>query len=181
MMYTVEQIMQAIDTLDHPERERLMRALSSQNGGQQAEDPSSACTIDPSVLSGPDFVLVYDGGDEERVGAFALAARHDAIHAVTQVARFDGALGHEAEYQVLIAGLQHLHGEICRQNEHPSKFDVEIRGDSRLVTQQLLGYWKTGSPQLQQRRNEARSLLDGFASFRMTEIPSSQVHAILSQ
>ena len=181
MMYTVEQIMQAIDTLERPEKERLMRALSSHNGGQPAEGTPSARSISPVATTEPDYVLVYDGGDDECCGAFAVATRQGTDHVVKHVEPCNGTSGHEAEYQALIAGLRHLCDEISRRNEHPSQYAVEVRGDSRLVAQQLLGYWKAGSAQLQQRRNEARGLLDGFASFCLTEIPSSQLSAILGR
>lgn len=180
MMYTVEQIIQAIDTLERPERERLLRALSPQNGGRPMDVEPSARSIDPKTTE-PDYVLVYDGGDDECCGAFALANRCDTEPVIKSIEPRNASSGHDAEYDVLIAGLRHLLAVISGQSGHPSQYAVEVRGDSRLVVQQLLGYWKAGSVQLRERRNEARALLDRFAGFSLIEIPSSQLNASLGR
>ena len=181
MMYTVEQIMQAIDTLERPEKDRLLRALSSQNGSQSAEREPSARSIDPKTTTEPDYVLVYDGGDDECCGAFALANRRDTEPIIKSIEPPNASSGHDAEYDALIAGLRHLLAVISGQSGRPSQYAVEVRGDSRLVVQQLLGYWKAGSAQLRERRNEARALLDRFAGFSLIEIPSSQLNASLGR
>ena len=59
-----------------------------------------------------------------------------------------------AEYRALIAGLEAAHAI--------SAHAVRVRGDSKLVIEQVEGRWKVKQPHLRPLCDQARSLLDGF-------------------
>ena len=172
MMYTVEQIMQAIGTLDGPQKDRLIRALD-------VSQPQAAPQW--GALAEPDYVLIYDGGDEERAGGFVIASPRGQAPQMQHHLPWAGQSVHEADYDALIAGLEHLASQIAGGQQEPGHYTVEVRGPSRLVTQQLLGLWRAGSAHLEKRRQEARHLLGQFGGYRLVEIPGSQVSTLLGR
>jgi len=56
---------------------------------------------------------------------------------------------------------------------------LEVRGDSRLVMQQLQGYWKAKEERMRERRNRALKLLRRFGDFRLKEVPRSESVSVL--
>ena len=59
-----------------------------------------------------------------------------------------------AEYRALIAGLQAAAATPARA--------AKVRGDSKLVIEQLAGRWKVKQPHLQPLHAQARALLDAY-------------------
>lgn len=68
-----------------------------------------------------------------------------------------------AEYEALVAVL-----------EAADRFgydEIELRGDSQLVVEQVTGAWDTNDPDLRERRVRARELLARFDDWSITHVP----------
>jgi len=187
MMYTVEQIVQAISTLGPFEKKRLWRELSALD---KPQGETTQPTTERVKLDGePDYVLIFDGGSKGNPGAgygsYALARRdtgHRARPAYDQPKRLefgDEMTNNEAEYDTLIAALENLLQELAARGENPAQRTLEVRGDSRLVLQQLQGLWKAKDDRMRERRDRALRLLRRFGDFRLKEVPRSENVAVL--
>ena len=71
-----------------------------------------------------------------------------------------------AEYTALILGLE----EAARRDIT----ELDIRLDSKLVVEQVLGRWKVRAPHLAPLRDRARLLLAGFRSVDVRHVPREQ-------
>ncbi|XP_058735035.1 uncharacterized protein LOC131606984 [Vicia villosa] len=84
-----------------------------------------------------------------------------------KVHRFSKGLGRQtnnsAEYEGLLLGLKEASDK---------GYDyVEIRGDSKLVCEQLKGNWKVNNPNLRDLRDKALDLKDNFKSVKVQHVP----------
>ena len=70
------------------------------------------------------------------------------------------ATNNEAEYQALIRGLETALQKDCT--------DVDVRGDSRLIVNQVNGDWKTNEQHLRRFRDRAQELAEEFTTFEIT-------------
>jgi ribonuclease HI len=73
----------------------------------------------------------------------------------------------EAEYETLIAALQGLIERIEAAGRSPRDVSLEIRGDSKLVLNQVQGTWKAKDDRMRALRNRARNLLSRFDAHRL--------------
>jgi ribonuclease HI len=73
----------------------------------------------------------------------------------------------EAEYEALIGGLQGLIERIELADRSPEDFSLEIRGDSKLVLNQVKGTWKAKDGRMHLLRNRARELLAHFKASQL--------------
>jgi len=175
MIYTVEQIVQAVGTLDKTEKERLMRALAKLDQGPEAAREA----LRPSPAAEADYVLTYHSDAENGIARFSLWTRADPAPRLHRLPLAGAASHREAEYDALLAGLERLAADAAARGEEVGQLSVEIRGASRLVVQQVMGLWKAGNARLQGRRDQALALLRQFGAFRFRELPSSEVAALL--
>ena len=70
-----------------------------------------------------------------------------------------------AEYRTLIAGLENIVSTIEQAGRDPAEFSIEVRGDSRLVLNQVAGKWKVKKPHLRPLCDRAGDLLRRFGEF----------------
>mgnify|MGYP003395403311 CR=1 FL=1 len=70
-----------------------------------------------------------------------------------------------AEYQGVIRGLEKLIEQGLQEEQ------VEVRMDSKLVVEQLLGHWKIKEPGLQEQARRAKILMQSFPALDFTHIP----------
>ena len=134
------------------------------------------------------WVLVFDGGSRGNpgpgYGSYALIgpagsaelaelAEPSALStesAEVDVVRLDfGArmTSNEAEYDTLIAALEDLIARITEMGRSPADFSVEVRGDSRLIINQVSGAWKARDERMRARRDRVRELLRRFGSYEL--------------
>ncbi|MET0920453.1 MAG: ribonuclease HI family protein [Acidimicrobiia bacterium] len=113
------------------------------------------------AAAGPDEVAIYfDGGSRGNPGPAAIGAVvFDGLREPRAVlASVSEAIGvttnNVAEYKALIAGLEAAHAMHARA--------VQVRGDSKLVIEQVEGRWKVKQAHLRPLCDRARSLLDDF-------------------
>jgi len=186
-MYTVEQIVQAISTLGPVEKKRLWRELSAL---EKPQGETTQHTTEKAKLDGePDYVLIFDGGSKGNPGAgygsYALSRRSAGVGSRRvyehphRLEFEDEVTNNEAEYDTLIAALESLLREMAARGEDPAQHTLEVRGDSRLVMQQLQGYWKAKEERMRERRNRALKLLRRFGDFRLKEVPRSESVSVL--
>jgi ribonuclease HI len=74
----------------------------------------------------------------------------------------------EAEYRTLIAALRAVHGLFAAD---VALVDLEVRGDSQLVGEQLQGTWKATDPRMRALRDQALELLGRFGAWRFVRVP----------
>jgi len=115
-------------------------------------------------------VLFFDGGSRgnpgKAAGAAVIVMPDGNCHSVSEF--LDFATNNEAEYTGLIVGLlkaQELGIE-----------ELEVKGDSNLVVNQVNGVWKINSDRLRSLCNQARSLINNFQRATINWIPREQNH-----
>ncbi|MFB6267046.1 MAG: ribonuclease HI [Halodesulfurarchaeum sp.] len=77
--------------------------------------------------------------------------------------RIGRATNNQAEYRALLRGL-----EVAAQYGFD---EVEIRGDSQLVVEQVTGAWDTNDPTLREHRVDVRERLERFDDWSITHVP----------
>lgn len=190
---TVEEIAAAIAALSQEERERLINLLATQGllpaGAHSHMPPTSAGQSslglsfrEPSLEEEADYILVFDGGSLGNpgpgYGSYALI-RRDGKSQVVRLDLGEEMTNNEAEYDTLIAGLEDLIGRIERAGRNPAEFTVEVRGDSKLVLNQVQGTWKAKEPRLRERRNRVRNLLSRFRAYALRLQPRQESVKVL--
>jgi ribonuclease HI len=77
--------------------------------------------------------------------------------------RIDDTTNNRAEYEALIRAL-----EVARDYGFD---EVDVRGDSELIVNQVRGEYDVSVPELRERRVRVRELLDGFDRWSLTHVP----------
>ncbi len=120
-----------------------------------------------------DSVLIYfDGGSRGNPGPAAIGAVVvDPSTAPPQrLATVSECIGvttnNVAEYRALIAGLEAASATPARR--------ANVRGDSKLVIEQLAGRWKVRQPHLKPLHAQARALLDAYDDVDLAHVRREQ-------
>ena len=120
-----------------------------------------------------EHVLVhFDGGSRGNpgpaaIGAVVADATVDPPARLAAVSEYIGeATNNVAEYRALIAGLDAARSLGART--------VEVRGDSLLVIQQVVGAWRVKQPHLRPLVDAARALLDAFDEVTLSHVPREE-------
>jgi ribonuclease HI len=131
----------------------------------------------------PDYVLIFDGGSRGNpgwgYGSYALIRAQDGAQRLERLKLGDGYTNNEAEYDTLVAGLKDLVSRIEDAGRQPQEFNVEVRGDSALVINQVQGRWKAAEPRMVERRDRCRALLRRFGAVRLKAQPREESVRIL--
>ncbi len=110
--------------------------------------------------------LVFDGGSlrnpGDGYGSYQLTVGDEQPR--IKRCTFGHASSNEAEYKTLIAGLEDALETLQARGKSPAAARVRVRGDSRLVLEQVRGSWKVHALHLQALRDRAAELLKRFAS-----------------
>jgi len=126
---------------------------------------------DPSVLTlplregGGRGHVYFDGASRGNPGPAAVGwaiVTSDGIVAEGGQ-RIGETTNNRAEYEALIGGL-------TAAVEYGLD-EVDVRGDSQLVVEQVRGAWDTNDPALRERRVRARELLDRFDRWSLEHVP----------
>jgi len=126
-----------------------------------------------TLPSAPDYVIIFDGGSRGNpgpaYGSYILRTR-DGREDRRRLA-FGHLTNNEAEYRTLIAALDDLIARIRKAGRDPSRFTIEIRGDSQLVIAQLQGDYRVRMPHLRPLYEAARERLGRFREARLVWQP----------
>ncbi|MBU8900668.1 ribonuclease HI family protein [Corallococcus sp. M34] len=144
-------------------------------GASSAPVPSSPAPVVPptEVARGagpvPRLRVYSDGaarGNPGPAGAGAVVKDAEG-RVVARLGRFLGVQTNNfAEYSALLLGLQHARGL--------GASEVEVFADSELLIRQLGGRYQVKSPTLKPLFDEAKRLLAGFSSVKLTHVPRAQ-------
>ena len=170
MSESVGQILAAIAALPAEERAALLERLAGDAASTaQAAAPLSFSTGE--LQGAADYILVFDGGARGNpgpgYGSYDLTRRQDGKHDLVRLDSGRQMTNNEAEYETLVAALQGLIERIEETGRAAGDFTVEVRGDSRLVLNQVSGDWKTKNDRMQLLRDQVRSLLSRFQAHRL--------------
>jgi ribonuclease HI len=128
------------------------------------------------------FVLIFDGGSIGNPGAaygsFRLQ-RTGSPPLPVQRLTFGLGTNNEAEYKALLGALQELQQLLAVEGLRPADVEIEVRGDSRLVLEQLRGTWRVKNLRLAGLHRQAAELLDGFANVRLVHQDRSRSVRVL--
>ncbi len=79
-----------------------------------------------------------------------------------------GLTNNEAEYLALIRGLEDITRRIESIGQSPTDWHLDVKGDSKLVVEQVNGAWKAKAAHLKPYINQAQALLNQFGSHTLT-------------
>lgn len=175
---SVQAILEAIAQLSEADRSELLTRLREVYTIPQ---PVRQMGLDlGGEWDGPaDYLVVFDGGSQGNpghgYGSFAVfeGSRPAGVHRLN----FPGSVtNNEAEYQTLIGALRHLQDLL---GERAATATLEVRGDSALVLQQVLGHWKAKDDRMRALRDETRALLRRFSRYRLVQQPREETVKVL--
>lgn len=135
------------------------------------------------MSSKPTYTLVFDGGSRGNpgpgYGSYVLTRTDTGEQRLERVDFRRRMTNNEAEYETLIVALEDLLAELDRLGRRPHQFDIEIRGDSRLVINQVTGRWKARDQRMARYRDNVRRLLNHFGASRLHWQPRAESVAVL--
>jgi ribonuclease HI len=130
----------------------------------------------------PRFTLIFDGGSRGNPGAaygsFRLQRSTSSPLPIRRLT-FGHGTNNEAEYKALLAGLQELERLVEREGLRPADCELEVRGDSRLVLEQLRGAWRVRNTRLAGLHRKAAELLEPYAQVRLVHQDRSRSVRVL--
>lgn len=182
----VQEIATAIAKLPPAKRQQLLRLVAQQEGLPTSSPALAQMKQSSSThedLESPDYILVFDGGSKGNpgwgYGSYAITRVQDGAQLVERLDLGNEYTNNEAEYDTLIAALQDLLQRIEDGGRQPQEFSLEVRGDSALVINQVLGKWKAKEPRMRDRRNRCLRLLRRFGAVDLKTQPREESVRIL--
>ncbi len=130
-----------------------------------------------------DYTIVFDGGSRGNpgvgYGSYALRRNVDGKVRKKRLRFGELVTSNQAEYRALIASLEDLIGTIRKGGRSPDKFSVEIKGDSKLIINQIQGSWKTKSLDLMPLRDRVEELIARMGAVEITWQPREESEKLL--
>lgn len=126
--------------------------------------------------------VIFDGGSKGNpgLGYGSYALRWPGAQQQIVKLRFGNhATNNEAEYDTLIAALEAILKRLQDNDAAPATARLDIRGDSLLVINQVLGKWQCKEETLQIRRDKVRQLLHQFGIWQLTHHDRSKSVEVL--
>lgn len=172
MKDTIERILSAIASLSEAEREDLFRRLSDEWSSELPAQAAMPLDLDvDEEVEEPDYVIIFDGGSKGNpgpgYGSYVLIRQQDDRERLVRLDFGREMTNNEAEYETLIAALQSLVERIQLAGQSPNTYSVEIRGDSKLVLNQVSGTWKAKDDRMRALRNRVRRVLSRFGAYSL--------------
>ena len=172
-MPTLQTLLEAIAALPEDVRQDLLSRLREIYGVPvPAPARQMGLGLDEEDWTEPaDYLIVFDGGSRGNpgLGYGSYAVFEGPKPGQVQRLEFAGPMtNNEAEYHTLIGALAALAG---RLGERAAQTSLEVRGDSQLVIQQVLGHWKAKDERMLRLRDRAREGLQRFGKWRMVAQP----------
>lgn len=126
--------------------------------------------------------IIFDGGSKGNpgIGYGSYALRWPGQpQQIVQLQFGDGVTNNEAEYDTLAAALEAILKRLAENKADPSTARVEIRGDSQLVINQVIGEWKCSEERMRRRRDRVRNLLREFGGWQLIYHPRANSVRVL--
>jgi len=176
---TLQQLLEAIAALPDGERRDLLARLRELYGDVPAQSPRQMALALNEWEGSADYLLVFDGGSQGNPGAGYGSYAIFTGGGPGQVTRvtFEGQMtNNEAEYHTLLSALRDL---LAKLGQAASETSLEVRGDSSLVIEQILGRWKAKDERMRTLRDEARGFLNQFKQHRLKLQPRADTVRVL--
>ncbi|KAL5579907.1 hypothetical protein UlMin_012349 [Ulmus minor] len=120
-----------------------------------------------SLVEEPEWQLMFDGAATTSGGGVGVVLTGPESQVITKTCKLlYSCLNNEAEYEALIVGLEMAENKNIRK--------ILIKGDSRLVIQQLRGEFAVKEPALVRYRTKAQQILQKFQTYRLEHVARSQ-------
>jgi ribonuclease HI len=130
------------------------------------EAPQPEASIPEPAASLP-IKIVFDGGSignpGRGYGSYQLTVRGKA-EPPKRLEFGDRHTNNEAEYDTLTQALE----AVLRRAKDPRRVQLDIRGDSQLVINQVNGVWKAKDQRMRERLERVRALLQQFGGWKAT-------------
>ncbi len=142
-------------------------------GSPAEKSPASPHEMAPLPGQAPEqpIVIIFDGGSRgnpgQGYGSYALRWP-GASQQIVRLRFGDKVTNNEAEYDTLIAALEAVLQRLADNRARSNTARLDIRGDSALVINQVLGEWECKEPRLKVRCDRVRSLLKRFGQWTLT-------------
>jgi probable phosphoglycerate mutase len=148
------------------------------------EEPPDPHAMPPLPGQAPEqpINIIFDGGSKGNPGVgYGSYALHwpGQSQQIVQLQFGDGVTNNEAEYDTLVAALESVVKRLAENHADPATARVEIRGDSQLVINQVLGDWKCNDERMRRRRDRVRSLLREFGAWSLAYHPRANSVRVL--
>jgi ribonuclease HI len=135
-----------------------------------SDDPHTMAPLPGQAPERP-IEIIFDGGSKgnpgEGYGSYALCWP-GAQQQIVKLRFGNRITNNEAEYDTLIAALEAVLKRLQDNGAASTSAKLDIRGDSLLVINQVLGKWKCKEERLQTRCERVRKLLQNFGTWRLT-------------
>jgi ribonuclease HI len=133
------------------------------------EDPHAMSPL-PGQAPEQSIGIVFDGGSRGNPGQGYGSYELRWPGSQPQIVRLNfgnQVTNNEAEYDTLIAALEGILKRLRDQGADPATARVDVRGDSLLVVNQVLGKWQVKEARMQARVERARQLLKQFGQWQL--------------
>jgi ribonuclease HI len=143
-----------------PEAEAEAEKAPVQGAPGQAEEDAADHVME--------LYVVFDGGSRgnpgQGYGSFMVQSPNRKP-VIKRLEFGDNYTNNQAEYDSLIGALQYIIERLEATNRSPEQVELDIKSDSDLVVNQLLGAYKVKDAGLKARHAQAIELLDRFAAW----------------
>lgn len=133
------------------------------------DDPHAMPPL-PGQAPNQPIAIIFDGGSRGNPGEGYGSYQLRWPGAQPQVVRLrfgNNMTNNEAEYDTLIAALEAVLKRLVDSGAAPRTAQLDVRGDSLLVVNQVLGEWKCKDVRMEKRRDRVRALLKQFGAWRL--------------
>ena len=159
-----------------PEPEHEPTAPQDQDGeARQAEEDGAAGNV-------MELQVVFDGGSRGNpgpgYGSFMVQSPNRKPY-IKRLEFGDNYTNNQAEYDSLIECLKYIIKRLEATNRSPEQVQLDIKSDSDLVVNQLLGVYKVKDAGLKARHAQAVELLDRFAAWMINWQPRTETVRLL--
>ena len=129
-----------------------------------------------------DVVIVFDGGSRGNpgpaYGSFRLQIDGQTPQEPVRLV-FGLGTNNEAEYKALLAAVEDLLDHLKQEKVKPEDVRLMIKGDSRLVIEQISGSWKAKDKRMRALRDEILGMLGQFGRVEIKHHDRSESVRIL--
>jgi ribonuclease HI/mannose-6-phosphate isomerase-like protein (cupin superfamily) len=150
--------------------------------GSQAGQQEPAVEEEEGPGSMLELLVVFDGGSRgnpgQGYGSF-LVQSPGRRPVIRRLEFGDNYTNNQAEYDTLIACLNYIIERLTATGRSPSQVLLDIRTDSELVVNQLLGTYKVKDASMKKRYQQAMELLEQFADWRIEWQPRDETVRLL--
>ncbi|KAL5567101.1 hypothetical protein UlMin_030265 [Ulmus minor] len=132
---------------------------------KQSELPGELQEV--TSIEEPEWELMFDGAASAKGGGIGIVLTGPESQVLTKTCKLlYSCSNNEAEYKALIVGMEMAEKEDVKR--------LAIKGDSRLVIQQLKGEFAGKEPALVKYRTKAQQILQKFQTYRLEHVARSQ-------